>query len=181
MVLETDRLWLREMGKPDYPSLCGILQDEEAMYAYEGAFSDAEAQDWLDKQMRNYKELGFGLWAVMLKGAAALSEGADGMIGQCGLTMQDYRGRQVLEVGYLFQKAFWGSGFATEAAAACRDFAFEKLDAAEVFSIIRDTNTASQSVARRIGMTVADKFIKHYRGVDMPHFLFSAKRPEAAI
>ena len=172
MVLETDRLWLREMAQPDYPSLCRILQDEETMYAYEGAFSDAEAQGWLDRQMGNYQELGFGLWAVLLKGA-------DGMVGQCGLTMQDHRGRQVLEVGYLFQKAFWGNGYATEAAAACRDFAFGKLGAAEVFSIIRDTNTASQNVARRIGMTVADEFVKHYRGVDMPHLLFSVKRPEA--
>jgi len=170
MVLETSRLWLREMQQSDYSALCKILQDEDVMYAYEGVFSDAEVQEWLDKQIRNYKELSFGLWAVMLKGT-------DNMIGQCGLTMQNYSDKQILEVGYLFQKSFWGKGYATEAAVACRDYAFEKLDATEVFSIIRDTNIASQNVAKRNGMAIVDTFIKHYRGIDMPHFLFSIKCP----
>jgi len=170
MVLETSRLWLSEMQQSDYSALCKILQDEDVMYAYEGVFSDAEVQEWLDKQIRNYKELSFGLWAVMLKGT-------DNMIGQCGLTMQNYSDKQILEVGYLFQKSFWGKGYATEAAVACRDYAFEKLDATEVFSIIRDTNIASQNVAKRNGMAIVDTFIKHYRGIDMPHFLFSIKCP----
>jgi len=158
------------MQQSDYSALCKILQDEDVMYAYEGVFSDAEVQEWLDKQIRNYKELSFGLWAVMLKGT-------DNMIGQCGLTMQNYSDKQILEVGYLFQKSFWGKGYATEAAVACRDYAFEKLDATEVFSIIRDTNIASQNVAKRNGMAIVDTFIKHYRGIDMPHFLFSIKCP----
>jgi len=169
MILETKRLWLREMEQSDYSSLCKILQDEEAMYAYEGVFSDDEVQSWLDKQIRNYEERGFGLWAVMLNGI-------DEMIGQCGLTMQEYGNKQILEVGYLFQKSFWGHGYATEAAIACKNYAFTKLNAAEVFSIIRDTNIASQNVAKRSGMTLADTFTKHYRGIDMPHFLFSVKR-----
>ena len=45
MILETKRLYLRELTQSDYASLCRILQDEETMYAYEGAFSDREVQD----------------------------------------------------------------------------------------------------------------------------------------
>ncbi|MEG2898443.1 MAG: GNAT family N-acetyltransferase, partial [Eubacterium sp.] len=37
MIIETDRLYLREMNQSDFESLCKILQDEETMYAYEGA------------------------------------------------------------------------------------------------------------------------------------------------
>ena len=81
MILETKRLYLREMTQDDYGSLCKILQDEEVMYAYEHAFSDEEVQEWLDKQLARYREYGFGLWAVILKET-------DEMIGQCGLTMQ---------------------------------------------------------------------------------------------
>ena len=169
MILETTRLWLREMEQSDYPALCKILQDEAVMYAYEVAFSDLETQEWLDKQVRNYEELGFGLWAV-------IDKRNNEMIGQCGLTMQKYRDEQVLEVGYLFQKSVWGHGYATEAAIACREYAFRELDADEVFSIIRDSNTASQNVAKRNGMIIAGTFIKHYRGIDMPHYLFSVKR-----
>ena len=79
-MLETERLYLREMQQSDYPALCKILQDEEVMYAYEGIFSDDEVQGWLDKQIQNYGQYGFGLWAVILKQS-------NEMIGQCGLTM----------------------------------------------------------------------------------------------
>lgn len=165
MILETDRLYFREMNQDDYGALCKILQDEETMYAYEGAFSDEEAQEWLDRQLSRYQKWGFGLWAVILK------ENEE-MIGQCGLTMQPWKNEEVLEIGYLFGRQYWHQGYATEAARACKHYAFEILHKKEVCSIIRDTNTASQNVARRNGMSVADHWIKHYRGVDMPHDLY---------
>ena len=169
MILETERLYLREMNQSDYFSLCKILQDEDVMHAYEGIFNDSETQEWLDRQLQRYENHGFGLWAVVPKGT-------DEMIGQCGLTMQDYNCGQVLEVGYLFRKEFWHNGYASEAAIACKQYAFEKLNADEVFSIIRDTNLPSQNVAKRNGMTVCGEFVKHYRNVDMPHLLFSVRK-----
>ena len=48
----------------------------------------------------------------------------------------------------------------------------EILKADEVCSIIRDTNVASQNAARRNGMTIADIWTKHYRGIDMPHYRY---------
>jgi len=169
MILETERLYLRELTQADYPALCKILQDEAVMYAYEHAFSDDEVQNWLNRQLERYAQYGFGLWAVVLKAS-------DEMIGQCGLSMQDYKDGQILEVGYLFQKDHWHKGYATEAAIACKEYAFNKLDAPEVFSIIRDINIASQNVAKRNGMKVEDEFIKHYYNIDMPHLLFSVSR-----
>lgn len=72
-------------------------------------------------------------------------------------------------------KAFWGKGYATEAAIASREYAFTKLNAPEVYSIIRDTNIPSLNVAKRNGMSVLGRFTKYYRGVEMPHLLFSVK------
>ncbi|MDE6851492.1 MAG: GNAT family N-acetyltransferase [Lachnospiraceae bacterium] len=169
MILETERLYLREMEQSDYESLCKILQDEETMYAYEGAFHDAEVQDWLDRQISRYHQYGFGLWAVILKETGE-------MIGQCGLTMQPWKDQELLEVGYLFQRLFWHNGYAAEAAKACKQYAFKVLDADEVCSIIRDTNVASQNVAIRNGMVITDKWIKQYRGVDMPHYRYVVSR-----
>ncbi len=164
-ILETERLYLREITPADFGALCSILQDGQAMAAYEGAFTDAEVREWLEKQMARYQKWGFGLWAAVLKET-------DAMIGQCGLTMQPWKEREVLEIGYLFQRAYWHKGYATEAAAACKAYAFDVLKAEEVCSIIRDTNTASQKVALRNGMHKADRWVKHYRGVDMPHDRF---------
>lgn len=168
MILQTERLMLREMTQGDFDDLCGMLKDKDVMYAYEHAFSNEEAHEWLDRQIQRYKDYGFGLWAVILKENGKL-------IGQCGLTMQDADESQVLEVGYLFCKDYWHKGYATEAAKACKKYAFEKLGAKEVYSIIRDNNIPSQNVAKRNGMTVYGKFVKHYYGMEMPHLLYKVE------
>lgn len=169
MELETERLIMREMTHADLLSLCEIMKDENTMYAYEGAFSDAEVQEWLERQILRYQKWNFGLWAVVLKETGK-------MIGQCGLTMQPWKDDEVLEIGYLFNRNYWHKGYATEAAAACKQYAFDVLKAEEVCSIIRDTNIQSQNVALRNDMTLTDKWTKHYRGVDMPHYRFVVKR-----
>ena len=84
-ILETQRLLLREMTQADYPALAEILQDRVAMFAYEHAFSDEETQTWQDRMRERYAKDGFGLWAVVCKETGE-------MIGQCGLTWQNYEG-----------------------------------------------------------------------------------------
>ena len=172
MITETERLYLRELTQEDYTALCRMLQDGITMKAYEGAFSDDEVQSWLDNQLARYSRYGFGLWAVILKET-------DSMIGQCGLTMQPWKGEEVLEIGYLFERAYWHNGYATEAAIACREYAFSVLGASEVCSIIRDTNTASRKVALRNGMSMVDSAIKHYKGVDMPHYRYVVRKTKS--
>ena len=109
MIFETERLIVRELEQADFGDLAEILQDAEVMYAYEHDFTDKDVQEWLDRQRARYEQYGFGLWAVLLK-----PEGL--MIGQAGLTMQPYRGEEVLEIGYLLKKKYWHRGYATEAA-----------------------------------------------------------------
>ena len=94
MILETERSYMRELEQSDFDALCLILQDEETMYAYEGAFTDDEVHEWLDRQLERYKKWGFGLWAVILKETGEL-------IGQCGLTMQPWKGGEVLELSLI--------------------------------------------------------------------------------
>jgi len=169
-ILRTGRLVLREMTDGDFPALCRMLRDPRVMYAYEHAFSDREAWDWLRRQQERYARDGIGLWAVLERSSGK-------MVGQCGLTWQECGyPASVLEVGYLLEQAAWHKGYATEGARACRDYAFEALDAREVFSIIRDSNLSSQAVARRNGMAVRGMFVKHYYGVEMPHLVFSVRR-----
>ena len=47
-ILETERLLLRGLEQGDFKDVCKLLQDDEVMYAYEGAFNDQEVQNWLD-------------------------------------------------------------------------------------------------------------------------------------
>ncbi|WP_060916281.1 GNAT family N-acetyltransferase [Microbacterium oleivorans] len=170
MRLQTTRLVLRDMSETDLPNLREILTDPVAMAAYEGPFDDSESRAWLDRNLQRYDEDGFGLWAVELRDAPGR------MIGQCGITRQRLEDDDILEVGYLFHRAHWHRGFATEAATASRDWAFRQLDAATIWAKVRDTNVASMNVAIRLGMTVRRRFLTHYRGVDMPHLGFAVDR-----
>lgn len=169
VVLTTNRLILRLMTHNDFDDICKIIQDVDVMYAYEHAFSDLEVKQWIDNQINRYKENGFGLWAVILKDTNEL-------IGQCGITMQSYNDKEVMEIGYLFQKKFWRNGYATEACISCKKYAFEKLNAKEIYSIIRDTNIASQNVAKYNGMIKIDEIVKYYHNVYMPHFIYKCEK-----
>ena len=169
MILETKRLYLRQFTEADLRDLSKILQDKDVMYAYEHAFDDSEVRQWLIKQLYRYQKDGFGLWAVIRKSDNTL-------IGQCGITMQNCNGIRVKEVGYLFAKAYWHHGYATEAAKACCQYAFKHLHTDEVYAIIRESNQASIHVALRLGMHPTLTFIKHYHGIDMPHIAFVLKK-----
>lgn len=168
--IETERLILREMTRNDLEALCRIMCDEEVMRAaYVNAFSEEEVQAWLNRHLKRYEDYGFGLWAVVLKET-------NEMIGQCGLTWQTWNEKAILEIGYLFQKAYWHKGYATEAAIACKEYAFNVLGADSVYSTIRDTHIASQKVAMRNGMKIVDKFTKNFRFVDMDFYLYSVDK-----
>lgn len=166
MILETERLYLREMNQSDFEDLAEILQNSRVMYAYEHDFSDNDVQEWLDRQITRYKKYGFGLWAVILKST-------DEMIGQAGLTMQPYKDNEVLEIGYLLKERFWHHGYASEAANGCKKYAFEQLNRDKVYSIIKSDNYASMKVAKSMGMKKEDEFVTQYYNGDMLHFLYS--------
>lgn len=171
IILETDRLVLRELTIYDKEDLSLILQNNDVMYAYEHAFSNDEVVAWLNNQLRRYKEDGFGLWAVVLKDTGKL-------IGQCGLTVQKIADKEVVEIGYLFNKAYWHNGYATEAARACKYYAFNALGIDEVYSIIRENNLPSINVAKHNGITQKGEFVKHYYGMDMLHLIYSIKNQQ---
>lgn len=169
MILETERLYLREMTFEDKKDLSEMLQDPKVMYAYEHEFSDMDVQIWLERQIARYHKDGFGLWAIILKET-------DEMIGQAGLTIQKCMEEEVLEIGYLLKKRFMHHGYAKEAAEGCKRYAFDQLNAAKVHSIIKADNVSSMKVAQAIGMYKEKEFIAHYYNGDQLHYLFTIQK-----
>lgn len=174
VIFETERLVLREMTEDDAGALAAILKDPEVMYAYGHDFTDGDVREWLGRQRLRYARYGFGLWAVALKGSPF-------MIGQAGLTMQPYKGGEVLEAGWLLNKKYWHRGYAGEAAAGCRRYAFGTLCADRLCSIIKADNAASIKVAESIGMRKRDEFVTRYYGGDMLHYLYAVDKYAARI
>src|SRR5688572_4751838 len=112
-VLETPRLLLREMVPEDIDFLAGMLADPEVSHHYERRFTRDAAEEWLQRQLRRYRDDGHGLWL-----ASERETGAP--VGQVGLLLQDVERIRRPEVGWLLDRPHWGKGYATEAGAAVR-------------------------------------------------------------
>ncbi|HOP11518.1 MAG TPA: GNAT family N-acetyltransferase [Oscillospiraceae bacterium] len=145
MIIETNRLFLRELTMDDLENLHEILSDPDSMIHYPQPFSHEKSIHWIQWNLENYATYGFGLWAVVLKNE-------NRFIGDCGITMQNINGKLEPEIGYHINKNYTGKGYATEAARACRNYAFDILKFQEVYSYMNYTNIASQKVAKKNGM-----------------------------
>lgn len=152
MILETERLILRELTYDDFSSLYAVLADSDIMKHYPYIFDENRVRSWITKNIERYKNDGFGLWAVVLK------ENGE-TIGDCGITLQSIDGQLLPEVGYHIRKDHQNKGYATEAAAECIRYGFEKLNFDSLYSYMKYTNEASARVAVKNGM----KFIKKYK------------------
>lgn len=140
MVLETDRLLLREYTMDDFEALYEILSDSETMQHYPSPFDEDKTRGWIQWNLENYKKYGFGLWAVVLKETGEF-------IGDCGITIQNIDGEMLPEIGYHIHKKHWRKGFAKEAARAMRDWVFLNTQYDAIYSYMKYTNIDSYSTA----------------------------------
>ena len=69
MVIETERLILREYTRDDFDALFEIVSDPETMQHYPAPFDEQRTKEWIVWNLENYERYGFGLWAVVLKGS----------------------------------------------------------------------------------------------------------------
>jgi ribosomal-protein-alanine N-acetyltransferase len=167
LVRETARLRLRRFRRDDVNAVFAIIGDDIAMQYYPKTFNREDAEQWVERNLRRYREDGYGLFAVTLKDS-------DEIIGDCGVIEQSVEGELEMEVGYHFRRDQWGNGYATEAARACMGLAFEALGAQKVISLIRPENVPSCRVAERNGMKL-ERRVMHY---GLPHLVYAMRRDE---
>ena len=168
MIMETQRLILRQYTMEDFDRLYAILSDPETMKHYPKPYDEAGTKRWLDWSLNNYATYGFGLWAIELKESGTF-------IGDCGLTMQPIDGEMLPEIGYHIHKDHWRKGYASEAARAVRDWAFRNTEFDRLYSYMTATNLPSYSTAASAGL----KKIKEYADRDgVPHYVYRITREE---
>lgn len=153
--LETGRLVLRQMTMDDYDALYAVLGDPEIMQHYPYSFDEERVRGWIRRNCDRYQQYGFGLWAVCRKDTGE-------MIGDCGLTLQNIDGELLPEIGYHVRRDMQHKGYAKEAAAAVRDWAFRHTSYPALYSYCKYTNVASYKTAESIGMT----FLRDYPDED---------------
>ena len=142
----TRRLTFREMTTRDLDDMAVLLGDPAMMRYYPNVKDQDEALAWIRWNQGLYRHEGFGLWLVSL---AATGEFAD----DCGLTPQEIEGTTEIEVGYHIRPDLQGHGYATEAAAACRDHARDVLGTQRLTALPHVDNAPSRRVAEKIGLS----------------------------
>lgn len=151
--LQTERLVLRTMYATDLDALHLIFTDVKVMAAFNhDPFTREQMGRWLQRNLDHQSQYGYGLFSVLLKETGEL-------IGDCGLEQMEDQG--AAELGYDFRSEFWNQGYATEAACAVRDYAFDALKLPQLISLIRVGNLASKRVAEKVGMTLAEEFTRY--------------------
>jgi RimJ/RimL family protein N-acetyltransferase len=113
VILETPRLRLRELNLGDIEFVAGLLAHPEVMHFWPKTYTRDEAEVWIRRQTERYARDGYGYWL-------ALDESGQ-PIGQAGLLAQQVDVVPETGIGYIIHRPCWRQGYATEAAAHCRD------------------------------------------------------------
>ena len=144
--IETKRLLLKRFCERDIDAFAEIVgQHEVGEQLPKGrGYTRSEAQKWLNKIIKSWKEDGFGTWALMDKET-------NKMLGNCGLNRIESLGET--EVLYLLDKEAWGKGYATEAAYATLIYGFERLKLDKIIGLTKINNHKSANVLTKIGLS----------------------------
>ena len=145
--LETERLILRPFQLTDAEAMDQVFGDAEVMHFGYGVQSPEWVRDWLRfRIIEDQEKTKTTVWAVVEKTKSIV-------LGYCGLFyFPDQLESPETEIGYRFNRLYWGNGYATEAARTVRDFAFNQLEINRLIAMIEPNNLASKRVAEKLGM-----------------------------
>jgi RimJ/RimL family protein N-acetyltransferase len=153
--LETERLILRVPEESDVDAWAEIYGHPDVT-RFLGERSRADLVEHIRIARDRHAADGFGLLAVVRKED-------DRVVGRAGLlvwddrnwtpsTLRDSGPNAEIELGWAFNRDFWGLGYATESGAACRDYVFGELGRPRVIALIDPENDRSIAVAERLGL-----------------------------
>ena len=130
------------------------------------------------RKRAHWDEHGFGQWAVEIPDEASF-------IGVVGLETVSYEAHftPAVEVAWRLTRAYWGRGYATEAARAALDYGFGQIGLREIVAVTVPANQRSRRVMERLGMTgIPEDDFDHPRLPEGPlrrHVLYRLDNPAA--
>lgn len=148
-IIETERLYLRELNVKDAVSFYHLnLDDDVLKYTGDKPFKNIESSKKFLKNYDHYNKYGFGRWAV-------INKENEEFLGWCGLKFSE----KEYDIGFRFFKKHWNKGYATESAKACIDYGMNNLKLTEIVGRAMKENQASIKVLEKIGL-------KYYKDFD---------------
>ena len=146
-MIETKRLILRNWNSQDFTPFYKINSHPQVCQYLPNQLTESESNEFAHKIIQKFKEQGFGLFALERKDNGTF-------IGYTGLNTPNFDAPFMpnIEIGWRLAFDQWGQGFATEAALAVRNYAFDELNLPEIVSFTVPENTASRRIMEKIGM-----------------------------
>jgi len=176
-MIATGRLVLRGWTDADRPIFHAHCSDPEVMRYLGGVQTRSQTDAALDRQRDHLERDGYCFWAVERADDGAL-------LGFCGLKPgpPDTPLDGAVEIGWRLARAYWGQGYAREAAAASLAWGWANLPAERIGAITVPANAASWGLMERLGMRRApeDDFDHPAVPIDSPlrrHVTYWAERP----
>lgn len=157
--LRTDRLLLRQFEETDAPGFFQMNADPEVLqYTGDQPFRDVAAARSFIAGYDAYQRYGYGRWTVR-----RLAD--DTYLGFCGLRYDPKLDE--VDLGFRIIRTYWGKGYATEAAQACLQYAFDALAIPMIVGRARRENLASIRVLEKLGFVYWKDFAfdNQYPGV----------------
>ena len=164
-VLTSQRLNFRCFTNKDTALLMRVFSNPDVMrYSDNGVQNLPWVKNWLAATQKSYQENNYGTWAV-------IRQQDNTFIGYCGLEfVPDVAGRAEVALGYRFLPAYWGRGYASEAARACLDYGVGVLGLERIVAMIDPRNVASVRVAVKAGMVYGGDVM--YAGYTHPDHVY---------
>lgn len=146
--IRTERLVLRRWLQRDRGPFAAMNADPEVMAHFPALLSREESDALVERIEAGFDQHGFGLWALEVRSTGAF-------IGFTGLAVPSFEAAftPAVEIGWRLQRSAWGQGYATEAARAALEVAFDEIGLHEVVSFTSTLNEQSLAVMHRLGMT----------------------------
>ncbi|WP_038900115.1 GNAT family N-acetyltransferase [Dickeya dadantii] len=172
MQLESERLLLRPVNERDLEDLFRIYGDPATnTFNPSGPYPDiSHARNVMKRWLQHWNDYGFGGWAIAEKSSPTH------IIGFGGLSIRIFEAVTVNNLGYRFETAAWGKGFATELACFSVEYGFVKLNLQNISATVRSHHLTSQNVLKKSGF----QFVREIHDVEnaVPSLLFTLTKED---
>lgn len=148
MALYSARLCYRPVDQDDLADLFRIYGDPATnTFNPAGPYPDlAYTEGVLGRWLAQWRNDGFGSWAISLRSAP------ENTVGFGGLSVRDTGECRINNLGFRFETGVWGQGLATELSCFAIEHGFRTLSLPEISALVRRNHLASQRVLQKSGL-----------------------------
>lgn len=162
----TARLAAKRIEASDFAELYRMNQDPRVMATLGGLRSKQQTREFVTASIEHWNQHGFGVWMFHDRQTGQF-------VGRAGLRHTEVGGKREIELLYAVMTEFWGTGIASEMAAAILTLCFDRLGLSNIVAFTLHTNIASQRVMQKSGL-IYERDIVH---AGLPHVLYRLKSP----